>query len=257
MLGNGDERALPPYAIESVDKALRLLLLMRDRREIRVTDVSNELRVARSTAHRLLMTLVHHGFAVQDWVSKTYRPGHVLVEIGLAAVGDLDVRRKARHHMEKLAGQLRETANLVVLEGGNVRIVDGVESDQALRVTSRTGALLPAHATAGGKVLLAELTEVALTDLYPDGLGRLTERTVTDAAALREEVDTARRLGYAINRGECEPGLHAVAVCIRDRAGRAIAALAATVPATRAEPERLRGFVEPLHRAAEAISQEL
>ena len=146
MSDHGDDRPLPPYAIESVDKALRLLLLMRNRREIRVTDVSSELGVARSTAHRLLTTLAHHGFTVQDWVSKSYRPGRVLVEIGLAAVGELDVRRKARHHMEKLAGELRETANLVVLEGGNVRIVDGVESDQALRVTSRTGALVPAHA---------------------------------------------------------------------------------------------------------------
>ena len=257
MPDSGDDRPLPPYAVESVDKALRLLLLMRDRGEVRVTDASNELGVARSTAHRLLMTLVHHGFAAQDWVSKSYRPGRVLVEIGLAAVGDLEVRRKARHHMEKLADEIRETINLLVLEGAGVRFIDGVESDQALRVTSRTGALLPAHVTSGGKVLLAELTEVELENRYPNGLGRLTERSVTDAATLRREFAAARRLGYAMNRGESDSGVHAVAVCVRDRAGRAVAALAASVPATRADFARLRSFVEPLHRAAEAISQDL
>lgn len=257
MPNSGDNRSLPPYAIESVDKALRLLLLMRDRGEVRVTDVSDELGVARSTAHRLLMTLVHHGFAAQDRVSRSYRAGRVVVEIGLAAVGDLDVRRKARHHMEKLAAELRETVNLLVLEGAGVRFIDGVESDQALRVTSRTGALLPAHATSGGKLLLAELTDAELETLYPNGLGRVTDRTLTDAAVLHDELANARRLGYAMNRGESEPGLHAVAVCVRDHAGRAVAALAASVPAPRADPTRLRSFVEPLHRTAEAISQDL
>ncbi|MFE9693270.1 IclR family transcriptional regulator [Micromonospora sp. NPDC005806] len=255
MPNRGDN--LPPYAIESVDKALRLILLMRDRGEVRVTDVSDELGVARSTAHRLLMTLVHHGFAMQDTASRSYRAGRALVEIGLAAVGELDVRRKARQHMERLAAELRETANLVVLEGAAVRFIDGVEADQALRVTSRTGALVPAHATSGGKMLLAELTDSELEALYPRGFSRITDRTLTDPAALREELADARRLGYAMNRGESEQGVHAVAVCVRDHAGRAVAALAISVPAPRADHSRLRGFVEPLCRAAEAISQDL
>lgn len=256
-MSNDGDKPLPPYAIESVDKALRLILLMRDKGEVRVTDVSDELGVARSTAHRLLMTLVHHGFAVQDTASRSYRAGRALVEIGLAAVGELDVRRKARQHMERLAAELRETANLVVLEGAAVRFIDGVEAAQALRVTSRTGALLPAHATSGGKMLLAELTDSELEALYARGFSRITDRTLTDLSALREELADARRLGYAMNRGESEQGVHAVAVCVRDHAGRAVAALAIAVPAPRADHSRLRGFVEPLRRAAEAISRDL
>lgn len=255
MPSPGDNPALPPYAIESVDKALRLLLLMRHRGMVRVTDVSDELGVARSTAHRLLMTLAHHGFVVQDSISRSYRVGRVMVEIGLAAVGELDVRRKARQHMEKLAAELRETVNLLVLEGAEVRFIDGVESDRTLRVTSRTGLLLPAHATSGGKALLAELSFSDLEALYPNGLDRMTERTLTDINLLRDELAEVRRLGYATNRGEREHGVHAVAVCIHDHAGRAVAALAVSVPAPRAS--RLHDFVEPLRRSADAISRDL
>ncbi|SCL20128.1 transcriptional regulator, IclR family [Micromonospora rhizosphaerae] len=255
MPDRGDTQPLPPYAIESVDKALRLLLLMRHRGTVRVTDVSDELGVARSTAHRLLMTLAHHGFVAQDTVSRSYRVGRVMVEIGLAAVGELDVRRKARQHMEKLAAELRETVNLLVLEGAEVHFIDGVESDRTLRVTARTGLLVPAHATAGGKALLAELSASELEALYPNGLDRMTERTLTDINLLRDELAEVRRLGYAINRGEREHGVHAVAVCIRDHAGRAVAALATSVPAPRAS--RLHSFVEPLRRSADAIGRDL
>ena len=254
---NEPAAALPAYAIESVDKALQLLLLLRDRRELRVTDVSHELGVARSTAHRLLATLAHRGFVAQDRVSRSYRAGQVVVEIGLAAVGELDVRRKAREHMERLAAQLHETINLLVLEGNSTRFIDGVESDQQVRVTSRTGTLLPAHATSGGKVLLAELSNAEVDALFPTGLVAVTERTETDPAALHRELALVRRRGYAVNRGETDLGLNAVGVAIRDHTGRAVAALAASVPAQRASTAHLHELVEPLRRTADAISSTL
>lgn len=254
---NNSPGAEPPYLVESVDNAMRLLLLVRERREVRVTDVSEELGVARSTAHRLLSTLAHRGFVAQDRVSRSYRAGRVLVEIGLAAVGELDVRRKARQHMEALAGELRETVNLLVLEGNGCRFVDGVESDRPIRVTSRTGTLLPAYATSGGKVLLAELPDDQLEALYPSGLVRVTDRTIGTLEDLRAELAEIRRAGYALNRGESEPGLHAAAVCVRDHAERAIAALAVSIPVTRVQGGTLERMVEPLRRAAQRISDDL
>ncbi|MGH3750003.1 MAG: IclR family transcriptional regulator, partial [Micromonosporaceae bacterium] len=146
-----------PYTIESVDNALRVLLLLRQQPQVRVTDVSDQLGVARSTAHRLLSTLAHHGFVHQDRMTRAYRAGRVFIELGLAAVGDLDVRRKARQHLEALSEKLRETVNLLVLEGAGSRFIDGVEGDRPVRVSLRTGVLLPASSTSGGKVLLAEL----------------------------------------------------------------------------------------------------
>jgi DNA-binding IclR family transcriptional regulator len=84
-----------------------------------------------------------------------------------------------------------------VLEGDNVRFVDGVESDQPVRVTVRTGALMPAHSTSGGKVLLAELSPQHLHALYPQGLRRVADRTIVDLRELEEELAAVRREGYA------------------------------------------------------------
>ena len=251
------EGSLPPYAIESVDKALRLLLLLRDRGEVRVTDVSAELGVARSTAHRLLMTLAHHGFVAQDRVSRVYRVGRSLYEIGLTAAGELDVRRKARQHMERLSAQLRETVNLLVLEGSGCRFIDGVEGDRPIRVTSRTGTLLPAHATAGGKLLLAELPPDELDARFPDGLTSVTDRTITTLSDLHAELAVIRQHGYAVNRGESEPDLYAVAVGVRDHSHRAVAALAVSAPALRANYAQLEALVGPLRSAAKAIGNDL
>jgi DNA-binding IclR family transcriptional regulator len=252
-----DKRSLPPYAIESVDKALRLLLLLRDRGEVRVTDVSAELGVARSTAHRLLMTLAHHGFVAQDRVSRVYRVGRVLYEIGLSAAGELDIRRKARLHMELLAAELRETVNLLVLEGSGCRFVDGVEGDRQIRVTSRTGTLLPAHATSGGKLLLAELARDEVDARFPDGLTSVTDRTITALSDLHAELDDIRSQGYAVNRGESEPDLFAVAVCVRDHSQRAVAALAVSVPALRVNDAQLEALLGPLRSTSEAIGNDL
>lgn len=247
----------PPYTVGSVDKAALILLMIRDRGEVRVTDVSDELGVARSTAHRLLLTLAYRGFVAQDRVSKSYRAGRVLVEIGLAAVGELDVRRKARRHMEALAAELHETVNLLVLEGNGTRFIDGVEGDRQLRVTSRTGTLLPANATSGGKVLLAELSDEDALALFPDGLPRVTDRTITDPDAFRAELRSVRDLGYGVNHEESAAGLDAVAVCVRDHMGRALAALAVSVPHQRMAQGLLHAMLPHIRSTAEAISGDL
>ncbi|WP_395110965.1 IclR family transcriptional regulator [Actinomadura sp. SCN-SB] len=240
-----------------MDKALLVLLMIRERGEVRVTDVSDDLGVARSTAHRLLLTLANRGFVAQDRVTRAYRAGRVLVEVGLSAVGELDVRRKARRHMERLAAELHETVNLLVLEGAGSRFIDGVEGDRTLRVTSRTGLLLPAHSTSGGKVLLAELPDDEVVALFPDGLPRVTDRTITDFEALKAELRSVRDLGYAVNHEESSPGLDAVAVCVRDHLGRALAALAVSLPHQRMTQGYLHMMLPPLRATAEAISRDL
>jgi DNA-binding IclR family transcriptional regulator len=258
MQNLGNPPTTPPaYLIDSVDHAMRLLLLFQTRRELRVTDAANELQVARSTAHRLLTTLAWRGFVSQDRVTKSYRAGKVLVEIGLSSISELDVRRKAHRHMESLSTSLRETVNLLVLEGNGARFIDGVEGDQPVRVSVRTGTLLPAHSTSGGKVLIAELSSDSLRALFPTGLRRVTAQTTVDFDALEIELGDIRDRGYALNVDESELGLRAIAVAIRDHSGRAIAALAVSMPANRLGPAQVPELVDRLTAAAALISAEI
>src|SRR6202007_2070573 len=137
----------PAYPIASVNNALLLLLLFREQPRVRLTDACKYLGVAHSTAHRLLAMLAHHGFVQQEPVTRAYVAGPALVEVGLAVVGSLNVREQARAVMEELAAETGETVHLGALEGNQVRYVDGLESERALRVVARTGTLAPAHCT--------------------------------------------------------------------------------------------------------------
>ena len=174
--GGAEPGQEPAYPIASVNNALRLLLLFRSQPRVRLSEASEHLGVAHSTAHRLLAMLAYHGFVRQEQDSRAYITGPALVEIGLAAVSQLDIRRHARPALERLAGTLGETVHLAVLEGGNVRYLDAVESSRALRVASRTGSVLAASCTASGKALLAALPEAEVSAMFADraALPRLT-----------------------------------------------------------------------------------
>ncbi len=224
----------PKYRIESIDNALRLLLVLRTERTLSVQQASGELGVAPSTAHRVLAMLQHRGFVEQDPRTRMYRAGPVLTEIGLAALRELDIRTVARPHLERLVAELDETAHLAVLRGTSVLFIDGVESSRILRAAARVGHTLPAHATASGNVMLAALPDETLLELYPyERLERVTKRTVTSRRALLRRVSEIRERGYAINDGESEDGIVAVAAAIRADEGVARGAITVAGPATR------------------------
>lgn len=249
-----EERLL--HRVESVDHALRLLLLLHDGAEIRVTVAAHSLGIAPSTAHRLLTTLMARGFVSQDRVTKAYRAGPALVELGVGSTRSFDLRAAAEPYLRSLAGRLGETVNLLVLDGPAVRFVAGFESDQQVRTHVLTGTLLPAYAISGGKILLAELSRAELRALYPRGLRKLTPRTKT-FTQLVDELALVMMRGYAVNQDESEVGLSAVAVPLRDHLGRTIAAVAMSVPSRRLARGQIREIVIALRECAALIRGDL
>jgi IclR family acetate operon transcriptional repressor len=250
--------APPNYPISSVDNALRLLRLMGSRKSVRIADASREIGVARSTAHRLMQMLQHHGFIRQDPESKAYVAGPELVRIGLAVVRDLDVRAVARPLMEQLVGELGETVHLSERHGRDVVFLDAVESPKALRVGARTGMTLPAHCTAAGKVLLADLTREELRELYPDQrLPALTDRSVVTRKQLEQDIADVRTQGYAPNFGGSESDVHAIAAPIRDSRGNMRAALSVSVPPSRLKPADVPRFAAAVVDASGRIGEML
>ncbi|AGB22203.1 transcriptional regulator [Mycobacterium sp. JS623] len=224
--------AMEPKPVSSVDNALHVLQLFKSRRVLRVADVADDLGVARSTAHRLLVALVQRGFAAQEPVTRAYIPGPELTEIGLAVVDMLDVRGRARPFMTALADELHETVSLVVLEGANARFLDAIESPHVVRVSARTGQVLPAHCVSGGKVLLSILSREAVDSLYPDDeLPTLTPQSISTKKQLFQALDEIRERGYSTNELESEPDVSAAAVAL-EMAG-SLAAVTVAAPTSR------------------------
>jgi DNA-binding IclR family transcriptional regulator len=248
----------PKYPIESVDNVLRLLLMVSEHGQIRVSEASAELGTAVSTAHRLLAMLAHHGFVVQDTDSKAYKAGHVLLRIGLSSVHNLDIRTLLHPFLEELRDETGETVHAAVLQGNQVLYIDCEESPMALRVASRVGTLTLAHCTSVGKAWLACESDDFLRGLYPSPqLPALTEGSITSRAALMTELAGVRRLGYSHNEGESEVGVGSVSCAVRDREGKPVAAISVAVPLARMTPDRWEVLAKSVQRTCRAAAQTL
>lgn len=222
------------YAVESVVNAARILLMLRDTAELQVGAVAERLGVAKSTAHRLLATLVSQGLLHQEGSRRAYTAGQALIEVGAKVVGGLDLRDRTRPILERLTEITGETTHLLVLNDTEVMFVDGVESNHTIRAATRIGARESAHVSAAGKALLAELSLEELHRRYPEEqLAGGTDAALRTRAELELALEEVRTLGYAVNRSESESDLTAVSMVLRDGAGVAVGAVSVSGPAGR------------------------
>lgn len=240
----------------SAAHALRLVTLLAERGQMRVTEAAQELGISPATAHRLLALMCQLGFAVQE-PNRSYLPGPAYVRLNLAPSAPDTLRLLVRGHLEQMALTVGETCHLMVLDGTSVRFLASVEGPGALRVASREGVLLPAHATSGGKALLAEMTRDELAELFPDGILDHTTKRIVTASTLLRQLRKVREQRFAINVEESEPGISAVGAAVYHRSGSPVAALSISTPAFRFHKERIAELVAALHDTARQISAEM
>ncbi|MGW4370968.1 IclR family transcriptional regulator [Nocardia takedensis] len=244
---------VPQYPIESVDNALKVLLLLGQRRSLRITEVSRYLGVATSTAHRVLAMLQYRGFVRQDAATRTYVPGPTLDRLAFGVLRRLDVRNLARPILERLAMDVQETIHLGRLEGSEVHFIDSVDSPRGLRVVGRVGQSLPAHCTSTGKALLAELSDEEILQLYPEErLPGLTRSSIATRTDLLVELERIRKQGYARNREEAEEGVTSIAVALHTARSPRVA-INAAVPLSRMSDTILESLLGRLTAAAEEL----
>lgn len=228
------------YAIDSVEKAARTLMMLRDRPSIRAADVAVELNVARSTAHRMVSTLAQTGLLRRNTPEKTYSAGPALIDLSRSVSGSIDVRAAVGPALSSLAERTGETAQFLVRERDEVVFVDAAEGTRIIRAASRVGTRLPAHVTAAGKCLLAELPRAEVEPLYtstrhwPDG----TAHAIRGREELLRELDEVTEKGWALNRSESEPDLFGLAMAVHDAAGTAIGAITISGPHARMVAEQ-------------------
>ncbi|MFG3021582.1 IclR family transcriptional regulator [Streptomyces sp. NPDC048254] len=246
----------PPYPIASVDHALRAATILQMEGGATVAQLAERLGVARSTAHRILAMLVYRDFAVRG-EDRVYRAGPVLELAAHSQSLVSRLRAAALPHLHRVVDLVDETANLIVRTGDTARFIASVECRQALRVGSREGMVFPAHRTTAGLLLLADLTDEELEEVYAPGRYRDRPADRPDLVRLRTELRRMRRNGFAVNRERSERGLVAVGVPVRDRDGTALAGLSVSMPSVRYDPHRLQALVKTLQASADALEQDL
>ncbi len=188
-------------------------------------DAATHLGVSRSSAHRLLQTLVYRGYAVQD-DNHTYLPGPSLDAGPARLAWTKDFRAVCLPHLQVLARRSGESANVMVRVGKSVRFLVTVRARTVDATNYRDGVVMPAHRASGGKALLAELSDDAVRSLYhdhaTDGVHVLDD---AEYAKLSSDLDSVRRRGFAVNFEETESGVAAVGAAVHDRMGEAVGAV--------------------------------
>jgi DNA-binding IclR family transcriptional regulator len=257
MIRNVKPRAYP--GTQAVVRAVRLLKALGGPGpgDLTLADLVRAVGLNKTTAYRLLTALEAEGLVQRGPGGEGYRLGPELLALGSRALGASDLRHAARGELFALAQATRETASLEVLVGAHALILDEVVGSHLIGTTPSVGTRWPAHATATGKVLLADLAEEQLALILAEPLAALTSRTLNDPAALRRELLRVKERGFATNVEELEPGYMAVAVPVRAQGGRVAAALSIGGPRLRLLPDRLAETAKLLAPAAGRISERL
>lgn len=242
--------------LSSVDRALKLILLLRDRGSVSVTEAAAELEVSPPTAYRLLTALKNQQFAKQD-PNRRYRPGPNLTAHGGTLLSARTLRRMLRPRLASVQSRLNETVNLWILEGINVRNFDGIESTQELAVRVNAYDRIPAYRSAAGKALLSALTNQEVEQMHGHGLPKWRSEEVMSLESLKRHLHTVRQQGYATNIEEASQGVCGVAAPVRSPDGSAIVALSSGVPSIRFSPARRKEIAEVLIEAADGMSDVL
>jgi IclR family KDG regulon transcriptional repressor len=220
-------------------------------------EVAHGCGLSRTTAHRLLTTLLTRGYVASPREGH-YRLGASLLRLSHRLLAELELPALAKPELREICRRCNETAYLAVLDGGEILYLDRVESSQSVRLRSNVGTRGLLHCTSLGKVMLAFLPpEERAVRLAALALTPRTTRTITDRAVLAAHLDEVRRQGYALDDIENEDGIRCLSAPIFGHDGQVCAAVSVSGPAFRLPVERLLGFAPVVIGAAAAVSARL
>lgn len=218
--------------------------------------LADETGIPKATLHRMVQQLESGGLLQRSNDGRHLAPGVRLRQLSERVLLN-DVYHGARRAvLRQLVDELGESCNLTSLSGHEVVYVDRVETATPLRFYLHTGSRVPAHCSASGKLLLAQLTQSQrrrLLDHVP--LEAYTPRTITSVEALEAELQHVKKQGFALDNEEFLPGLMCVAVLVPSAQGRSNLCVAVQAPVLRLTPDKAIGMLPPLQRAAQALGR--
>ncbi|MFC6355908.1 IclR family transcriptional regulator domain-containing protein [Luethyella okanaganae] len=250
-----------PESGEFVQSFARGLAVIRafdaQQHELTLSDVARRAGITRAAARRFLLTLEFLGYVRSDGRVFSLTPR--VLELGFSYLSALSLPEIAQPHLERLSREVGESVSAAVLDDADVVYVARVPTRRIMSVRITIGTRFPAYATSMGRVLLAELPDAVLEAvLAASATEQLTERTLTDRGELRAELDQVRAQGWSLVDGELELGVRSVAVPLRARDGRVVAAVNVSTSATRDSVEHLIGtYLPALRDTATAIEADL
>ncbi len=244
--------------VESADRLLRILESFGAReRDVSLADLADRVALPKSSVHRLLTTLVAHGFVDRDPATRRYTLGIRLFELGSAAIHERGLHGAAQPQLEELSRATGETCHLAVLSGTEAVYVYKVDGPSDISMSSRVGGRAPCHATSIGKVLIAWAAPEHVAAVRAHPMAAITANTITLLARFDAELARVRAQGYALDLEEYSEGLNCISAPVRDQMGRVSAALGIAGPRTRIHGDRLVALIPMVVASAHELSRQL
>lgn len=244
--------------LSSLDHALVVLETMGHARSpLGLSEIVRNTGYAKTTVHRVLLTLIRRGFVRKEYQTGRYQLTLKFFEIGSTAVSQLGIKDVAKPHLEAVRNFSGETAHLAIMDDDGVFYIDKIESTQSIRMYSYIGSRAPIHCTAVGKVLLAYQSEQTLERFLSPGLKAYTQNTILHKDKLAEELRRIRKQGYALDNEELEIGLFCIASPVRNHLGDVIAAISISGPKVRLGKPRIKELIPVMIKTGSEISAAL
>jgi DNA-binding IclR family transcriptional regulator len=241
--------------IQSVDRAIRILLALQGARRLSLTDLATRLGLPNSTVHGILQTLAAHGMVEQEAGSLRYMLGPAVLRLSSVYLDSLEFRSRTLKWSEELARRTGLSVRAGVLLLGDVIIVHHEPRPDGSRQMPEVGFVMPAHASALGKALLAFRPDETTQLLTLSRLRSMTGETIVDPKAFDDELARVSRTGVAAEHDEAVLGESSLAAPVFDATGLAVGAVGVVIPSSEWPPPD--GLHDDLREAARNISREL
>lgn len=254
----GDTNSSTPdaqYAIRAIDRAIDVLIAFdQDRTALSLAAVAERASLSKPTAFRILSSLRRRGF-INQTADGDYTLGYEVIRLAGVRKRQTNVWEEALPHMRRVREEVDETVLLCIRVDDDRYVLDQIESTRDIRRVAKIGERVPLYVGASSRVLLAGLSDEDL-DAYlgRTRLEKLGPNTITDPKRLRREVESVRKLGYALGHNERSIGGTGVAIGVRDYTGEVVAALQVTVPTERWTDPVRTSCLRVLAREAVALS---
>lgn len=235
-------------------RVLQILnLLCQNTRPMRLSDISRELNMPKSTLLPILQTMVQQQYIRKDEAER-YCPGYALLDLGAAARSVYSESDHIRENLKLLVEKFNETCYFGVPEDEYVRYVEKIDSPQPLRMLTTIGHRLPAYATGIGKALLLDKTKEQLICMYPEKPDMLTKNTITDMDVLYQQLQKSKQLGYTWEVEESTEHIRCFAVPVRKN-GEIVGAISIAIPVFRFQKEQENSIIKALKETAKKIEK--
>lgn len=222
--------------VKTTETVFDIIEYLRRNDGAQVTEVANELEIAKSTAHRHVTTLQNREYVQKD--GDIYRLGFRFLHLGVHTRNRRQAYQLVEAKVRELASQTDERAQFIVEEHGLGVFIFRESGENAVETNTEIGKHIPLHTSASGKAILANIPEERVQKIVNErGLPSMTENSITDADVLLDELETIRERGYSINNQENLDGLRAVGVRLKDRDGQILGALSVSGPSHRMKGE--------------------